>query len=359
VRLALFPILRERSEAAIQSKAQENSSFVETARAIQSLKLLNREDECESHWLSRYADVVNANVRLGRVKVTFRTISDTIFGFENILVIYLAACLALDNVLTVGMIFAFMSYERHFTHKMVMLVEKALEFRILGLHLERLADTALTPMERGQDQPLAYTRPIAGRMEFRNVSFRYAETEPLILENVNLTVESGQFMIVMGPSGGGKTTLLKIMLGLFEPTSGEVLIGGTPLSIIRPRAYREQVGAVMQEDQLLSGSVADNICFLIMPLIRRECSSVPRSLVFTGRSWPCRWRTTPSSVTWAARSLEGRSSRSGWRVRFIANPRSFSSTRAPLIRMSRTRGTSTRASGASPSRGSVSRIGRI
>ncbi|HEX2135779.1 MAG TPA: peptidase domain-containing ABC transporter [Microvirga sp.] len=261
VRLALFPVLRERSEAAIQSKAQENSTFIESARAIQSLKLFNREDEREGQWLNRYADVVNANVRLGRAKVAFKTINDAIFGLENIVVIYLAARLALDNALTVGMIFAFMSYKRHFTDKTVLLVEKALEFRILGLHLERLADIALTPIEHGQDQPLAYTRAVEGRIELRNVSFRYAETEPLILENVNLTVEPGRFMTVMGPSGGGKTTLVKVMLGLFEPTAGEVLIDGTPLSVIGPRAYREQVAAVMQEDQLLSGSVADNICF--------------------------------------------------------------------------------------------------
>jgi ATP-binding cassette subfamily B protein RaxB len=65
----------------------------------------------------------------------------------------------------------------------------------------------------------------------------------------------------MGPSGSGKTTLVKIMLGLLEPTSGDVLIDGTPLAVIGPRAYRERVGAVMQEDQLLSGSIADNICF--------------------------------------------------------------------------------------------------
>jgi ATP-binding cassette, subfamily B, bacterial CvaB/MchF/RaxB len=66
---------------------------------------------------------------------------------------------------------------------------------------------------------------------------------------------------IMGPSGGGKTTLIKIMLGLLEPTEGEVLIDGAPLSTIGPRAYRDQVAAVMQEDQLLSGSIADNICF--------------------------------------------------------------------------------------------------
>jgi ATP-binding cassette, subfamily B, bacterial CvaB/MchF/RaxB len=223
--------------------------------------------------------VVNANVRLGRVRVTFSTINQTIFGIENIVVIYLAARLALDNALTVGMIFAFMSYKRHFTDKMVLLVEKALEFRILGLHLERLADIALTPMERGQDQPLAYTRPIEGRIELRNVCFRYAETEPMILEDVNVVIEPGQFITVMGPSGGGKTTLAKLILGLFEPTSGEILIDGTPLTVIGPRAYRQQVAAVMQEDQLLSGSVTDNICFFDAMFDQErmiECAKVAR-----------------------------------------------------------------------------------
>ncbi|MFL5238643.1 MAG: ABC transporter transmembrane domain-containing protein [Rhizomicrobium sp.] len=196
VRLALFPLLRERSETAIQSKAQENSNFIETARAIQSLKLFNREDEREGQWLNRYADLVNANVRLRSAKVTFKTLNDAIFGLENIVVIYLAARLALDNALTVGMVFAFMSYKRHFTDKTVLLVEKTLEFQILGLHLERLADIALTAPERGHDQLLAYGRQIEGRIELRNVCFRYAETEPMILENVNLTIEPGQFITV-------------------------------------------------------------------------------------------------------------------------------------------------------------------
>src|SRR5262249_9215332 len=141
--------------------------------------------------------------------------------------------------------------------KAVQLVEKALDFRILELHLERLADIALSPLERGHDQFLAYTRQIQGRIELRNVSFKYAETESLVLEDISFVIEAGQFVTIMGPSGGGKTTLIKIMLGLLEPTRGEVLIDGIPLSTIGPRAYRDQIGAVMQEDQLLSGSIAD------------------------------------------------------------------------------------------------------
>jgi len=262
VRLALFRVLWRRNETVIQSKAQENSNFIETVRAVQSLKLLNREEEREGQWLNRYADFVNANVRLGRAKISFKTINDTIFGFENIIIIYLAARLALDNVMTIGMIFAFISYKTQFVDRAVMLVEKVLDYRILGLHLERLADIALTSLERGHNQPLSYSRPIQGGIELRDVCFRYADTEPFVLENISLSMAPGQFITIMGPSGCGKTTLMKIMLGLLEPTSGELRIDGVPLALVGCRAYREHVGAVMQEDQLLSGSIADNICCL-------------------------------------------------------------------------------------------------
>jgi ATP-binding cassette subfamily B protein RaxB len=261
IRLGLYRLLRERSLAAIEAKAHENSTFIETLRAVQSLKIFNREGDRETQWLNRYGDVVSANVRLGRAKIAFATLNDALFGLENVVTIYLAARLALGNSLTIGMIFAFMSYKQHFTEKAVQLVEKTLDFRILELHLERLADIALSPLERGHDQVLAYMRPIRGRIELRDVCFRYAETEPFVLEDINFSIEPGEFVTITGPSGAGKTTLVKIMLGLLEPTRGEVLIDGVPLSTMGPRAYREHVGAVMQEDQLLSGSVADNICF--------------------------------------------------------------------------------------------------
>jgi ATP-binding cassette, subfamily B, bacterial CvaB/MchF/RaxB len=204
---------------------------------------------------------VSANIQLGRAKIAFTTLNDVIFGIENIVTIYLAAQLALCNALTVGMIIAFMSYKQHFTEKAVQLVEKALDFRILGLHLERLSDIALTQLEEGHDQPLSYIRPVQGRLQLRNVSFRYADSEPLVLHEINMTVAPGEFITIMGPSGGGKTTLMKIMLGLLQPTSGEVLIDDIPLATFGARAYREQVAAVMQEDHLMSGSIADNICF--------------------------------------------------------------------------------------------------
>src|SRR4051812_47766717 len=87
-------------------------------------------------------------------------------------------------------------------------------FRILDFHLERLADIALTVPEPGHDQPLSFSRELQGAIELRNISFRYADSEPYILENINLTIEPGQFITIAGASGGGKTTLIKIMLGI-------------------------------------------------------------------------------------------------------------------------------------------------
>lgn len=262
LRLALYGEFRRRSEAQIQAKAQESSTLIEAVRGVQSVKLFNRETEVEGRWFNRYSDVVNATVRLGRIQITFKTLNDAIFALENVVVIYLGARLAHDGALTVGMLFAFMSYKQHFIERGVQLVEKGLEFRVLDLHLERLGDIALTPCEPGYDRPPAsIARPVAGRIELRNVSFRYAESEPYVLEGVSLEVEPGEFLVIAGPSGGGKSTLLKIMLGLLEPSEGEVLIDGLPLSTMGAQAYREHVAAVMQDDQLLSGSIADNICF--------------------------------------------------------------------------------------------------
>jgi hypothetical protein len=94
--------------------------------------------------------------------------------------------------------------------------------RILGLHLERLSDIALTPVEKGSGQPLCYAREIVGGLELRNVFFRYSETEPFVLENVNLQINPGEFLTITGPSGGGKNHTNKTdggLVGAYERRS--------------------------------------------------------------------------------------------------------------------------------------------
>jgi len=261
LRLSTFGSLRRRVEEQIHERARQDSAFIETARAVQSIKLFGREAERESLWQNRYAGFVNAGLRLGRLRIGFTSASDLIFGMENILTIFLGARLALDGSITVGMLFAFVAYKQQFLDKARGLLEKAIDLRMLDLYLERLSDIALAERERGHDQPVELARPIAGGIELRGVSYRYAASEPYVFEDVDLKIAPGEFVAITGASGGGKTTLLKVILGLFEPSEGELLIDGYPIHALGLQTVRAQIGVVMQDDQLLSGSVLENITF--------------------------------------------------------------------------------------------------
>ena len=109
------------------------------------------------------------------------------------------------------------------------------------------------------------TSRLVASITLRNVRFRYAEGEPWVIDGVNLHIPSGQSVALVGPSGCGKTTLCKIILGLLEPTEGEILIDNIPIKQLGLANYRELVGTVMQDDVLLSGSIIDNIMFYDLP----------------------------------------------------------------------------------------------
>ncbi len=140
------------------------------------------------------------------------------------------------------------------------LIDKWIEFRMLRLHGERLADIVLTPPEDEHALPKVLP-PAEPRIELEGLSFRYAEGEPWVLRECSFSIQAGESVAIIGPSGCGKTTLLKLLLGLLQPTEGVIRIGGHDLHKIGPRNVRTIVGAVMQDDQLFAGSIADNIGF--------------------------------------------------------------------------------------------------
>ena len=261
VRLGSFRALRLREEETIHALAKEQTSFIETARAIQSIKLFGREIDRESLWQTRYAETVNRKAGLARMQASLRIANDLFQGASNILVIYFDARLCIAGDLTVGMLFAFMSYRQQFIDKTTSLIENGIKYRMLDLHLGRIADIALADREVGLDHEPLVSHSVGGGIELRDISFRYADTEPEVVSGVNLTVEPGEFVAITGPSGGGKTTLLKIMLGLLRPGTGNILVDDMPLDRIGVGIFRAQVGAVMQEDHLLTGSIAENITF--------------------------------------------------------------------------------------------------
>jgi ATP-binding cassette, subfamily B, bacterial CvaB/MchF/RaxB len=177
----------------------------------------------------------------------------------------LGATAVMQNQLSIGMLFAFMSYKATFSGRFQSLNHKFIEFKMLKLQGELLADIVLNNTDPAshtatKQLPSPSEDGSIPEIEVRNVSFRYSPSEPWILKNVNLKVTKGESLAIVGPSGGGKTTLMKLMLGLLIPTEGEVLFRGQSIRQLGA-AYRQAVAAVMQDDQLLSGSIAENISF--------------------------------------------------------------------------------------------------
>jgi ATP-binding cassette subfamily B protein RaxB len=262
LRLISYHFVRRLQEEVIEAGAKENTIFIETIRGIQSIKIFGRETDREALWQNRHADALNKGIRQTRVTIAFSSAHQLIYGPENVLVLYLGARAVMAGDMSVGMLYAFISYKEQFLDKVTNLIETALQYRMLDLYVARLSDIALTEKDVGHGpQKGLVERTIQGGVELHGITFRYADTEPEVLSGADLQVEPGEFVAITGPSGGGKTTLLKVMIGLFRPTAGTVLIDGVPLANMDIQAFRSQIGVVMQDDHLLSGSIAENICF--------------------------------------------------------------------------------------------------
>lgn len=248
------------TEEDIVAGAKEDSNFMETVRAAQSVKLFGNESQRQSLWQNLYADSLNTGIRIKKLEVNYATVNGVLFGVENITVIYWAAQLVISMQLTVGMIFAFMAYKKQFTDKAASLIGQAIKLKMMSLHLARLGDIVITEIE--QDPHSGFdSRVVKGGLKLEKVSFRYSETEPYIINNVHLDIKAGESICLVGPSGCGKSTLMKVMLGLMDPTGGKILVDDIDIQVFGVRSYRHQIASVMQNDQLLSGSLSDNISF--------------------------------------------------------------------------------------------------
>lgn len=265
VRLALYRSLHQATEEMIQSSAKEQSNFLENIRGIQTIKLFGNESQRQGIWQNRYAEVINSEIRLGRLNISFESFNSLLFGLENVLVIYFAAMMVMANSLSIGMVLAFIAYKGQLTGRFANLIEQIIQFKMMRLHLDRIADIALTEQEANREGEATFSNEEnnepKGQLTLDNICFSYSDDQAPILNNVNLLLDAGDSIAITGPSGSGKTTLMKIMLGLLQPTSGKVLLDGKDINHVGLKNYRKHIAAVMQDDTLLAGSIADNISF--------------------------------------------------------------------------------------------------
>lgn len=259
LRNMLYRPLRTRTEEQIINAARQQSHFLETLRGIRTIKVFGREDSRKTRWMNLLVDTTNAQVAAEKLSIFFKSGNTLIFGLQSIAVVWVGISLVLGGKFTVGMLFAFVAYQEMFKARMIMLVDRAYEFRMLSLQAQRLSDIVLA---RPESLEITEASPIANSaaVEVRDLSFRYSDADPWLLQTIDLRINPGECVAITGPSGAGKSTLLKLMAGLLQPQCGDVIINGHSVCASRA-AILGKVGFVLQDDSLFAGSITSNIAF--------------------------------------------------------------------------------------------------
>ena len=262
IQLVVFPIIKAKNEEILQFGANEATNFMETIRAARAIKIFSRESFKESTWQNLATQNMNANISLTKFNLNLGVGTGTLALVQSIIVLYIGAGLVIDGSMTLGMLFAYQAYAGQFTARINGLIGQFLNFKMLKLHLSRLADIVHTEAEIGVGDNFTMPRLTEKpRLILSKVSFRYGTEEPYIFRDIDLDVGYGEMIAITGASGSGKSTLLKVMLGLLKPNHGTLSIGGQRIQEIGLQGYRSRFAAVMQDDQLLSGSISENISF--------------------------------------------------------------------------------------------------
>ena len=264
VRLMVFGPYRRAAEELIVRQAQSQTFLLETLRGVSAIKFFAKPGWRVGGWMNQQAAMVNAHVRQERISLLYQGVNGTVGAIEQALVLYLAAQMIIAEQFSIGMLVAFLAYKAQFLQRANEFIERVINLRLLRLQGDRLADIVLTePEAPSPPQALAHARAASDAesltIELRHVTFRYAADEAPVLDDLSLTLRTGQAVAIVGPSGCGKSTLLKVLSGQVQPESGEVLLNGVPMQRLGAEAWRAVLGTVFQDDQLFSCSLYDNI----------------------------------------------------------------------------------------------------
>ena len=257
--LIASPSISRQLRAKAERNAETQSYLVEVMSGIQTVKAQNIELRSRFSWQERYARFVAAGFKTVVTSTLANSTSNFLNKLSSLLVLWVGAYLVLQQQLTLGELIAFRIISGYVTSPILRLAQLWQSFQETALSLERLSDIVDTPQEGETDRYNIPLPTIKGAVKYENVSFRFGTSGPLQLSNVNLEFAPGKFVGIVGQSGSGKSTMMKLLLRLYETESGRILIDGYDIAKVELYSLRRQIGVVPQETLLFDGSVQENI----------------------------------------------------------------------------------------------------
>jgi ATP-binding cassette subfamily B protein len=250
--------LRHLAQRDLASKADEQSYLVEAMKGIALLKASGAEDRAFDRWSGLFLKQLNVTIERSHFSTLTDTAVSAVRSLSPLLLLWYGGIQVLNGHFQLGTMLAINSLAASFLGPMTTLVSTGQQLQMIGAQLERIGDV----LEAEPEQEAAVTKhqvAATGRIELKDVSFRYDANAPPALSGITINVEAGQKIALVGPTGSGKSTLAMLLLGLYQPTGGCIRYDGAPLPELDYRQLRSQFGVVLQDPFMFSGSIRHNI----------------------------------------------------------------------------------------------------
>jgi ATP-binding cassette subfamily B protein len=239
--------------------SQEQTKVMELINGMQEIKLHNAEKQKRWGWEYVQARLFRVSIK-GLVLEQTQTIGSSVINeLKNIFIIFLSAKLVIDGSITLGMMLAISSIVGSLNGPITQLIEFVRELQDAKISLARLSEIHEKEDETQQEVHQTSDVPYDADIDIKNISYRYLGSDIPVLENLSLIIPANKVTAIVGVSGSGKTTLMKLLLKFYEPNNGEINIGNAQLKNISQKAWRSNIGAVMQEGFIFSDTIANNI----------------------------------------------------------------------------------------------------
>ena len=257
---ATNPRLHALMENDLASQSGSQACLIESLTGISTLKASGSERSTLARWSGLLAKQLGAAAKRSHFTARIDAALTAIRMFSPLILLWLGGIQVVEGAMSLGTMLAVNALAAAFLQPVGSLVLSAQRLQLAGAHLERIADVMQAEPE--QDRRTVRLAPrLSGKIEMRNVSYRYDAHSPKVLDNISLTIYPGQKVAVVGRTGSGKSTLAKLLLGLYLPTEGEILYDGVPLHAMNLQTLRSQWGTVLQDSFLFNSSLRDNISF--------------------------------------------------------------------------------------------------
>ena len=254
----ITPELRVRLEEKFQMGAHSNSYLVESVTGVQTVKSLAIEGSMFRKWEDKLGKYLKSSFNLAIMGNFTGSICGFLQKAMTIAILYVGVMLVIDNKLTIGQLIAFQMFSGQFSAPMLRLVGLWNEFQQTLLAVDRIGDILNSPVEMQSGNAITLSH-VEGNIKIDNLSFRYNVDAPMVLNNINLEIKAGEKIGFVGRSGSGKSTIAKLIQRLYYTTEGTIYIDGIDIRNINPVWLRTNIGIVLQENYLFSGTIKDNI----------------------------------------------------------------------------------------------------